>query len=353
MVFTIEEKTCCVVWFATSKSVTGVQRQFRAHFHKHGNGKASVPGKNQIKAWHDKFMTRGDIHRNKRTNIKWVRTDAAVNEVITRIRNDGHRSARSIAREDALPSLRSVLRILKEAKFHAYKMQLHQELKTIHSAKRREFCHAQLQLIATDPHFIHRILFSDEAHFSLHGSVNHQNFRYWSDSNPNWYREEPLHSPRLTVWAAMGHHGVVGPIFIEGNVTGTSYLSLLQQHFLPAVQEWPSFAEVIFMQDGAPPHWAIPVRNWLTLTFPGRWIGRGSPNMFWPPNSPDLTPCDFFLWGYLKSRVYHTQPADLDELRTRIEHEFAVMPQDMMQRSIDSYQRRLQKCITVNGRSVE
>jgi len=67
----------------------------------------------------------------------------------------------------------------------------------------------------------------------------------------------------------------------------------------------------------------------------------------------DLTPCDFFLWGYLKSRVYRTQPADLNELRTRIEHEFAVMPQDMVQRSIDSYQRRLQKCIQVKGGSVE
>jgi len=39
----------------------------------------------------------------------------------------------------------------------------------------------------------------------------------------------------------------------------------------------------------------------------------------WPPRSPDLTPCDFFLWGYLKERVYVPPlPADLDELTNRI-----------------------------------
>jgi hypothetical protein len=32
-----------------------------------------------------------------------------------------------------------------------------------------------------------------------------------------------------------------------------------------------------------------------------------------------MTPCDFFLWGYVKERIYVPQlPADLDELTNRI-----------------------------------
>uniref|UniRef100_A0A915ERP7 Uncharacterized protein n=1 Tax=Ditylenchus dipsaci TaxID=166011 RepID=A0A915ERP7_9BILA len=73
----------------------------------------------------------------------------------------------------------------------------------------------------------------------------------------------------------------------------------------------------------------------------------------WPPNSPDFTPCDFFLWGYLKSRIYRIQPADLNELRARIVHEFEVLPGEMVLRSIDSYVRRLERCVEVEGRSVE
>ena len=37
-----------------------------------------------------------------------------------------------------------------------------------------------------------------------------------------------------------------------------------------------------------------------------------------PPRSPDLTPCDYFLWGHLKSKVYLTPPQDVEELRERI-----------------------------------
>ncbi len=48
---------------------------------------------------------------------------------------------------------------------------------------------------------------------------------------------------------------------------------------------------------------AIPVRAWLDEKFPGRWIGRRGP-IEWPTRSPDLSPCDFFLWGYLKNIVY-------------------------------------------------
>ena len=52
---------------------------------------------------------------------------------------------------------------------------------------------------------------------------------------------------------------------------------------------------LIFMHDGAPAHWSSAVRQWLENKFSGMWMGRGSPNMPWPPRSPDLTSCDFFL----------------------------------------------------------
>ena len=31
--------------------------------------------------------------------------------------------------------------------------------------------------------------------------------------------------------------------------------------------------------------------------------------LLWPPRSPDLTPCDFFLWGYVKDNAYEPQTA--------------------------------------------
>ena len=36
----------------------------------------------------------------------------------------------------------------------------------------------------------------------------------------------------------------------------------------------------------------------------------------WPPRSPDATPCDFFLWDYVKDQVYVPPlPASIPELK--------------------------------------
>jgi hypothetical protein len=53
---------------------------------------------------------------------------------------------------------------------------------------------------------------------------------------------------------------------------------------------------VVLQLDGAPPHIALPVCDYLNKTFPGHWIGRGSeasPAPFaWTPKSPNLTTPD-------------------------------------------------------------
>lgn len=65
----------------------------------------------------------------------------------------------------------------KEHKFHPYKMQHHQELKPLDHAVRVEHAINQLGLIGASPDYLQNLLFSDEAHFEIHGNVNHQNFR--------------------------------------------------------------------------------------------------------------------------------------------------------------------------------
>uniref|UniRef100_A0A2H1WKC1 SFRICE_041649 n=1 Tax=Spodoptera frugiperda TaxID=7108 RepID=A0A2H1WKC1_SPOFR len=68
--------------------------------------------------------------------------------------------------------------------------------------------------------------------------------------------------------------------------------------------------------DGAPAHFALSVRQYLNEVFP-RWFGR-SGTVAWPPRSPDLTPCDYHLWGWLKQKVYFVEVNTREELRERI-----------------------------------
>ncbi len=62
------------------------------------------------------------------------------------------------------------------------------------------------------------------------------------------------------------------------------------------------------------------VRSWLKDKFDNRWIGRGG-SISWAPRSPDMTPLDFFLWGYIKNNVYKNNIKDLDDLKIKITQE--------------------------------
>jgi hypothetical protein len=54
---------------------------------------------------------------------------------------------------------------------------------------------------------------------------------------------------------------------------------------------------------------------------------------WWLPWSPDLTPCDFFLWGYVKDRVYLPPlPINLPKLKSSIVAAVHSITPDMLDR---------------------
>ena len=65
--------------------------------------------------------------------------------------------------------------------------------------------------------------------------------------------------------------------------------------------------------------------------------------------SPDLTPCDFFLWGYLKAEVYKHRPQTLKALKDTIREEVAAIPPEMTTIVMENFTERLRQCIVNNG----
>jgi len=83
--------------------------------------------------------------------------------------------------------------------------------------------------------------------------------------------------------------------------------------------------------------------------FPGHVIAlRG--DIRWPPRSPDLTHCDFFLWGYLKTKVYEQHPVTLEVLKEAIRQEVAAIIPEMILKAMDNYRERLHQFINIQGR---
>lgn len=132
------------------------------------------------------------------------------------------------------------------------------------------------------------------------------------------------------------------------------YEEMLRNQIIPSITDTAGddFYNVWFQQDGAPPHYGVAVRNYLNEIFPNRWIGRRGA-IEWPPRSPDLAPPDYFLWGYLKSKVYYTKPDNLEDLRQRIVREAALIPPNIIKKAVENFYTRLGYCQTVNGYQFE
>jgi hypothetical protein len=52
----------------------------------------------------------------------------------------------------------------------------------------------------------------------------------------------------------------------------------------------------------------------------------------------------FFLWGYLKSKVYEKKPRTMVDMKQNIREEVAVVSPTMLQRVMQNFQKRLQEC---------
>ncbi|GFV95598.1 transposable element tc3 transposase [Trichonephila clavipes] len=59
------------------------------------------------------------------------------------------------------------------------------------------------------------ILWSDEAHFYLNGTVNTQNCRIWVKENPQIHTEIPQQSPNVTFWCGFTTTFILGSFFFE------------------------------------------------------------------------------------------------------------------------------------------
>ncbi|GFX34664.1 otoferlin [Trichonephila clavipes] len=199
--------------------------------------------------------------------------------------------------------------------------------------------------IAVVTDFHKRILFSDEAHFWLNGYVNKQNYRIWSEANPQVYVETPLHPEKLTLWCALWAGGIIGPYFFKNDeghnitVNGDRYRAMITNFFIPEMNNH-DIQELWFQQDGARCHTARATIDLLKDTFGDLLISRFGP-VNWPPRSCDLTPLDYFLWGYVKSLVYADKPQTLDHLEDNIHRVIVDTRPQMLEKVIENWTSRL------------
>jgi hypothetical protein len=137
---------------------------------------------------------------------------------------------------------------------------------------------------------------------------------------PSCSLEVPLHDIKVGVWCAISAQRIIiMTMFFHETINSELYMRFILSPFSQSTDWWKLYAH--FMQNNATAHNANNFMVALDNVFGEQVISQG----LWPPWSPDLNLCDFYLWGTLK-KVYVNNLHSLEELEANIRHEISAIP---------------------------
>ena len=226
--------------------------------------------RNTIIKWHTRLIETGSVCDAPRRGVSPARSLenlAVVNKMFLR---SPEKSIRQAVRESGL-TYHSVQTILtNELNFRPWKPHYCQALSDEDCDRRLEYGEMMEEWQIRWPDLHRHILWSDEAIYHVGGFVNRHNCHYWVEKDPKIIAEKVHSRPKVTVWCGMTSTRIIGPVILRDTMNAERYLHMLKEQVYPEISSWDNFDELIFMQDGAAPHFARVVREWLDNTFPER-----------------------------------------------------------------------------------
>lgn len=346
--YTICQRTKIVeFYFQNNNSIIGTQRTYCKHF----NVK-KPPTAFMIRQLIKRFQEQGSVNDLQRLGRPCqTRNKDVIERIRKSIEEDPETSTRRRSFQLSI-SRRSLQRILvKELKLFPYKIQMAQYLKQVDQQQRLTYALKFQEMARGNENFLQNLIMSDESHFHMNGFVNKQNCRIWGSANPRAVYQRKMHSMKCTVWCGVTYEKIIGPYFFEdvnGNavsINAERYRHMIKTYLLPAVADnelmW-------FQQDGATAHTAKLSMELLREIFGKRIISRNS-TFNWPSRSPDLSAPDYFLWGYLKDKVYINKPKSIQQLKKNICDEIKAINPKVLAGVMENSIKRAQLCEAENG----
>jgi len=198
-----------------------------------------------------------------------------------------------------------------------------------------------------------KLFFADEKMFYIDPPVNNSSSRVWSAGNKSdvlpqrLIRQRAKFSKHVMVSGGVCYNGKGRLHFVaeKAKVSGTYYTEQLLPQLVQGCRDLMG-NDFIFQQDGAPAHTARQAQEYLQQNSPD-FINKDE----WPPNSPDLNPLDYCVWGVML-QCYEQQtpkPKNVAELRTVLQTIWDNLSQDTIQKAVQSFRKRLQACVRTDG----
>lgn len=261
------------------------------------------------------------------------------------------KSTRQIAAEIGI-SATSVKRIAKrDLRMTSFKRVPVQVINESTKSKRLSRCKKLLRCLTLTK--VKQVFFTDEKVFYLDPPTNRQNDRVWASGRKKTIvasrllKQRAKFSRRVMVSAGICFEGKGRLHFVDegAKINADYYVNQLAPKLLDDAQSLVG-NEFIFQQDGAPSHSSRRAQEFIQQRNPG-FISKDE----WPPNSPDLNPLDFCIWGAMLEQyeAVYPKPTNSVELRTVLGQIWDSLPLELCQRAVLSVRKRLKMCVSEEG----
>jgi len=324
-----------VKWRAVGMFEAGKSRKWISRF-------LRVP-KRTVDYWIKCYVDRGSVCHKKGAGRPKKSTDRS-NRLLVRLakRHRFSSAARLLGYWQEQVSVRTVYRRLLEKRIKKYRVAKKPKLSEAHveARKRWALSHSLWHVGRNNWRFV---VWSDESRFSLF--VNDGRIRVWREKGERFKKGLTFDVVQggggsVHVWGGFWYGGRSELQILNQNVTGQSYCIILQ-HFLDSGNR-PA-GRWYFQHDNASSHRSLIVQDFLV----NRNITLLAP---WPARSPDMNPIEH-VWDYIGQKVNTRDPPlqNLNDLRIALQQEWLSIPQDYLNKLVDSLPRRVVALLEAKG----
>ena len=299
--------------------------------------------------WHKRFRDGleevEDTARSGRPSTS--RTEENVDRVRQMIRNDRRLTVRIIA--DSLSINRDcVWKILTEdlgMRKICAKM-VPKLLNDDQKERRVQVCEDIIERLETEPNLLAKVITGDESWvFEYDPEIKRQSCEWKSPGSPRPQKARQSRSKiKLLLIAFFDIRGIVHAEFLpQGQTVNQHVYKEILRRLFRSVREkrrdlWLDSSWMLH-HDNAPAHNARSIRQFLAE--------KNVTVLDQPPYSPDLAPCDFFLFPKLKEVIKGTRFSDVETIKKAVT--IRKIPQDSFQECMNAWQKRMNKCVRLGG----
>ncbi len=281
-----------------------------------------------------------------------ARTDENTTVILEHVLADRRVSVAQLSQESGL-SVGSVHKILRKdlgmsrvcAKF--VPRLLSDEEKT----HRMATCQEWLDNLEQEPDILQRVITADESWVWLYDPETKMESTQWVRRNVDSRPKKALRArstKKLMILPFFDIHSIIHVEYIQGTIKSEDYIECLmrlrdqirvKRPALWTAHNW------ILLDDNAPVHTSDE-----TMTFHRQVKCTRGPH---PPYSPDLVPCDFFLFPKLKRKLRGRRFQNLDQLKTEVETILDSFTDEDFKYCFHQLQDRWLRCLESQGNYFE